>query len=77
MESEVPKLSKSIFDIIEEQGSNPEEFRWTTDKSLFNYTEEEFLYSGELISFKNQTELMSKHKYVLTLSGLIKYKVIN
>ncbi len=74
METSGPK-SKSIFDIIEEKKEKPVPFTWSKDPALFAFTREEFIFEGELFTCKAGVDALKLHKYVLTLRGLIRYKV--
>lgn len=68
--------TKSIFDIIEERSGNPQVFSWkSNDISLYNFTEEEYIYDGYLINIHKDPPKACKRKYILTVHGLIKFKV--
>ena len=69
-----PKI-KSIFDVIEEKAALPTIFEWSTNLDMSTYGPEDFIYEGELFTVKDEASLPSKRRYVLTLSGLIQYKV--
>ena len=67
--------AKSIFDLIEERSATPYIFAWSSDLTMSKFTAEEFVYEGELITSKGPDAPLSKRRFVLTLNGLIKYKV--
>eukprot|EP01022_Parablepharisma_sp_SALTPOND_P024908 TRINITY_DN560_c0_g1_i1.p1 TRINITY_DN560_c0_g1~~TRINITY_DN560_c0_g1_i1.p1 ORF type:complete len:914 (-),score=67.53 TRINITY_DN560_c0_g1_i1:1166-3907(-) len=66
--------TRSIFDIIEEKKENPEEFIWSKNPSFFCNDPVEFIHDGTLTTIK-PNKVLKPQRYVLTLKGLIKYKV--
>ena len=69
--------AKSIFDMIEEKAAMPTVFAWSEKLDISTYDTESFIYEGELFTTKNESSVPSKHRYILTLSGLIQYKVLH
>ncbi len=67
--------TKSIFDLIEEKSATPTTFAWSDDLEKCKYSSEEYIYEGELCVPGGPGLPPSRRRYVLTLSGLIKYKV--
>ena len=72
--SETKVLQKSIFDIIEEEKNNPEEFDWKKDPSLFTYDPLEVVHKGMLST--NFCNVLKTNYYIFTVKGVIKHKVI-
>ena len=68
--------TRSIFDIMEERKEMSAEFKWSKDSSQLKYSTEEFVYESILFTYQPSTNTLKAHKYVLTLRGLIKQKVL-
>ena len=64
-----------MFDRIEELSGTPRQFCWAKNAGLMTYTQEEYLYEGELLQFKAAHSQYQVNRYVLTIQALIKYKV--
>lgn len=65
---------QSIFDTVEEHSDSPLIFAWSSDKGLLSLSSE-MLIDDKLITIKENPNRYCSHRYVLTLSTLIKYKV--
>ena len=64
----------SIFNIIEESKDNPEPFAWSKNETKLIYNPADLLFDNTLIAMKIKGNFKNS-RYILTLQGLIKYKV--
>jgi len=77
IEVKMQQKFKSIFDIIEEKSIEPEKFSWKAISEPVKYSNEEYIFEGDLYMFKQGKEIASKRHYILTLDYLIEHKVFS
>ena len=66
---------KSYFDLMEERSESPTTFAWAPDLRLLQYSAEEVIFEGRLLTRREGTEMMVEHEYILTVRSLIRRKV--
>lgn len=70
-----PTDRRSIFDKIEEKSPSSAVFAWNNDQEICQFLTEEFIFEGLLYSTSEGQVVLTKHRYILTKKGLIKYNV--
>jgi hypothetical protein len=69
------KETVSLFDVIEGRAKTPVRLVWTAEGEWMRFTREECLFEGQLLTSRPQQQELASNRYVLTKSGLVKFKV--
>ena len=65
------KIDRSLFDLYEEIQSSPKIFKWNLSSGFLFFSVDDYIYAGTLYIQDEQTKIMSKKFYVLTINHLL------